>query len=102
MILPERVLGRPGAHCRWSGVAVGPITFVGLMVPHMVRPFTDQRPSSTLLPSALAGALLLLVADCLCRIMPLIGGELRRGIALSLAGAPFFLRLLLGMRRKIA
>ena len=26
MILPERVLGRPGAHCRWSGVAVGPIT----------------------------------------------------------------------------
>ncbi|MFN3425146.1 MAG: FecCD family ABC transporter permease [Novosphingobium meiothermophilum] len=86
-----------------SGVAVaGMIGFVGLMVPHMVRPFTDQRPSSTLLPSALAGALLLLVADCLCRIMPLKGGELRLGIALSLAGAPFFLRLLLGMRRKIA
>ncbi|MFN3553224.1 MAG: FecCD family ABC transporter permease [Novosphingobium meiothermophilum] len=85
-----------------SGVAVaGMIGFVGLMVPHMVRPFTDQRPSSTLLPSALAGALLLLVADCLCRIMPLKGGELRLGIALSLAGAPFFLRLLLGMRRKI-
>ena len=25
MILPERVFGRPGAHCRWSGVAIGPI-----------------------------------------------------------------------------
>ncbi|MFN4134493.1 MAG: FecCD family ABC transporter permease [Novosphingobium sp.] len=85
-----------------SGVAVaGMIGFVGLMVPHIVRPFTDQRPSSTLLPSALAGALLLLIADCLCRIMPLKGGELRLGIALSLAGAPFFLRLLLQMRREI-
>lgn len=86
-----------------AGVAVaGMIGFIGLMVPHMVRPFTDQRPSSALLPSALAGALLLLVADCLCRIMPLSGGELRLGIALSLAGAPFFLRLLLQMRREIA
>jgi len=86
-----------------SGVAVaGIIGFVGLMVPHMVRPFTDQRPSSLLLPSALAGALLLLVADCLCRVIPLAGGELRLGIALSLAGAPFFLRLLIRLRRELA
>lgn len=86
-----------------SGVAVaGMIGFVGLMVPHFVRPFTDQRPSATLLPSALGGALLLLVADCLCRVLPLAGGELRLGIALSLAGAPFFLRLLLKMRRELA
>ncbi len=86
-----------------SGVAVaGIIGFVGLMVPHMVRPFTDQLPSSLLLPSALAGALLLLLADCLCRVVPLAGGELRLGIALSLAGAPFFLRLLLRMRKTLA
>ena len=86
-----------------AGVAVaGIIGFVGLMVPHLVRPFTDRRPSSTLLPSALAGALLLLVADCLCRIMPLAGGELRLGIALSLLGAPFFLALLLRMRKGTA
>ncbi|MBU6267951.1 MAG: iron ABC transporter permease [Sphingomonadales bacterium] len=86
-----------------AGVAVaGIIGFVGLMVPHLIRPFTDQRPSSLLLPSALAGALLLLVADCLCRIVPLAGGELRLGIALSLAGAPFFLRLLLRMRGRLA
>ncbi len=57
----------------------GIIGFVGLMVPHLVRPFTDRRPSSLLLPSALAGALLLLVADCLCRMLPLAGGELRLG-----------------------
>lgn len=83
-----------------SGVAVaGIIGFVGLVVPHLVRPLTDRRPSSLIVPSALAGALLLLVADCLCRVLPLAGGELRLGIALSLIGAPFFLALLLRMRR---
>jgi iron complex transport system permease protein len=86
-----------------AGVAVaGIIGFVGLMVPHLVRPFTDQRPSSLLAPSALGGALLLLISDCLCRILPLSGGELRLGIALSLIGAPFFLHLLLRLRSEIA
>ncbi|MDE8651401.1 FecCD family ABC transporter permease [Novosphingobium album (ex Liu et al. 2023)] len=86
-----------------SGVAVaGIIGFVGLIVPHLVRPLTDRRPSSLIVPSALAGALLLLVADCLCRVLPLAGGELRLGIALSLIGAPFFLHLLLRMRRGLA
>jgi iron complex transport system permease protein len=85
-----------------AGVAVaGIIGFVGLMVPHFVRPYTDGRPSRLILPSALAGALLLLIADCLCRILPLAGGELRLGIALSLLGAPFFLLLLLRLRREL-
>jgi len=82
-----------------SGVAVaGIVGFVGLIVPHLVRPFTDRRPSSLIVPSALAGALLVLVADMLCRILPLVT-ELRLGIALSLIGAPFFLHLLMRMRR---
>lgn len=82
-----------------ASVAVaGIIGFVGLIVPHLVRPLTDRRPSSLLLPSALAGALLVLVADSLVRILPLVT-ELRLGIALSLLGAPFFLALLLRMRR---
>jgi iron complex transport system permease protein len=86
-----------------AGVAVaGIIGFVGLMVPHLVRRFTDRRPSRLIVPSALAGALLVLVADMLCRIMPLAGGELRLGIGLSLLGAPFFLALLLRMRRGLA
>ena len=86
-----------------AGVAVaGIIGFVGLMVPHLVRRFTDRRPSQLIVPSALAGALLVLVADMLCRIMPLAGGELRLGIGLSLLGAPFFLMLLLRMRRGLA
>jgi iron complex transport system permease protein len=80
----------------------GIIGFVGLIVPHLVRRFTDRRPSALIVPSALAGALLVLVADSLCRILPLAGGELRLGIALSLLGAPFFLALLLRMRRGLA
>ncbi|MGB3797354.1 MAG: iron ABC transporter permease [Alteraurantiacibacter sp.] len=85
-----------------SGVAVaGIIGFVGLIVPHLVRPLTDKRPSSVIVPSALAGALLVLVADVACRILPLVT-ELRLGIALSLIGAPFFLMLLLRMRKGLA
>ena len=85
-----------------AAVAVaGVIGFVGLVVPHLVRPLTDRRPSSLIVPSALAGALLVLVADCLCRVLPLVT-ELRLGIALSLVGAPFFLWLLLRMRRGLA
>jgi iron complex transport system permease protein len=86
-----------------AGVAVaGIIGFVGLIVPHLIRAMTDRRPSSLIVPSALAGALLLLVADVVCRVLPLAGGELRLGIALSLIGAPFFLALLLRMRRGLA
>jgi iron complex transport system permease protein len=85
-----------------SGVAVaGIIGFVGLLVPHLVRPLTDRRPSSLILPSALAGALLVLTADSAVRILPTVT-ELRLGIALSLIGAPFFLWLLLRMRRGLA
>jgi iron complex transport system permease protein len=105
-----RSLGLNPARLRWfmvlgtgltvgSGVAVaGIVGFVGLIVPHLVRPLTDRRPSSLIVPSALAGALLVLVADCLCRILPLVT-ELRLGIALSLIGAPFFLHLLLRLRK---
>ncbi len=82
-----------------ASVAVaGIIGFVGLIVPHLVRPLTDRRPSQLIVPSALAGALLVLVADSVVRILPLVT-ELRLGIALSLLGAPFFLWLLLRMRR---
>jgi len=82
-----------------AGVAAaGIIGFVGLVVPHLVRPLTDRLPSSLIVPSALAGACLVLAADSVVRILPLVA-ELRLGIALSLIGAPFFLWLLVRMRR---
>ncbi len=82
-----------------AGVAVaGIIGFVGLIVPHLVRPLTNRMPSALIVPSALAGACLVLTADSAVRVLPLVT-ELRLGIALSLIGAPFFLWLLIRMRR---
>ena len=81
--------------------SAGVIGFVGLMVPHLVRPFAGNRPSAILLPSALGGALLLTVADVLVRLAPTVS-ELRLGIAMSMLGGPFFLHLLVRMRRRLA
>ncbi len=95
------MIGGAGLTVGASVAAAGIIGFVGLIVPHLLRRYTDRRPSQLIVPSALAGALLVLVADALCRIMPL-QSELRLGIMLSLLGAPFFLALLLRLRRGIA
>ena len=84
-----------------SVATAGQIGFVGLIVPHMVRPFAGHRPSAILLPSALGGALLLTLADVLVRIAPTVS-ELRLGIAMSMLGGPFFLYLLVAMRRRLA
>jgi iron complex transport system permease protein len=81
--------------------AAGIIGFVGLMVPHIVRPLVGARPSGIILPSAIGGALLLLVADSLVRIAPTVS-ELRLGIAMSMLGAPFFLAMLLRLRKSLA
>ena len=78
-----------------ASVAVsGVVGFVGLIVPHLLRPLFGARPSALLLPSALGGAALVLVADSLCRLAP-GAGEVRLGVAMALIGAPFFLWLLL-------
>jgi iron complex transport system permease protein len=84
--------------CVGASVAVtGVVGFVGLVVPHMLRPFAGARPASLLLPSALGGAALVLAADTLCRLPP-GAGEVRLGVAMALIGAPYFLGLLLGER----
>lgn len=82
-----------------GAVAVsGTIGFIGLIVPHMVRPFTDGRPSSTLLPSTLAGAALLTAADIGVRLLP-SQNELRLGVVTAFLGVPFFLFFLFRARR---
>lgn len=84
--------------CVGAGVAVtGVVGFVGLVVPHLLRPLTGARPSALLVPSALGGAALVLAADSLCRLAP-GAAEVRLGVAMALIGAPFFLALLLGER----
>jgi iron complex transport system permease protein len=84
-----------------SVAAAGVISFVGLLVAHMVRPFAGHRPSAILLPSALGGALLLTLADAGVRLLPTVS-ELRLGIATAMLGGPFFFVMLIRMRRKLA
>jgi len=85
-----------------ASVAVtGVVGFVGLIVPHLLRPLVGARPSALLLPSALGGAALVLAADSLVRLSP-GAGEVRLGVAMALIGGPFFFYLLLSRRRALA
>lgn len=89
------------ALCVGAGVAVsGVIGFVGLVVPHILRPFTHYDPARLLWPSALGGAVLLLAADCLVRLMP-GGQELKLGVVTALVGAPLFLHLIWTTRKRM-
>ncbi len=82
-----------------GAVAVsGSIGFVGLIVPHLVRPFTDRSPSAILLPSALGGAALLTLADIGVRLIPSTS-ELRLGVLTAFLGVPIFLAHLMRERR---
>ena len=76
----------------------GSIGFIGLIVPHLLRPLTGARPSRLLLASALGGAVLLLAADIAVRIIAPASG-LKLGVVTALIGAPFFLWLVLRHRR---
>lgn len=83
-----------------AGTAVtGAIGFVGLVVPHLIRPLTDRMPSSLLLPSGLGGAALLTAADIAARVV-VPGRELNVGVLTALIGAPFFLWLVIRSRRE--
>lgn len=78
----------------------GTIGFVGLMVPHVLRPHVGHAPGR-LLPASLAGgAALVLAADILLRLLA-PSGELRLGVLTALIGAPFFLWLVARMRHEL-
>jgi len=79
----------------------GIIGFVGLLVPHLLRPFTGHRPGLLLPASALAGAVFLLLADTALRVaQPWV--DVRIGVLTALLGAPFFVWLALATRRELA
>ena len=106
-------LGVDPTRLRWvvvSGTALavgaatavcGAISFVGLMVPHLLRPLTSGEPGQLLLPSFLGGAALVLLADVALRILSPMG-DLRLGVLTALIGAPFFLWLVLSRRSELA
>jgi iron complex transport system permease protein len=85
-----------------ASVAVtGMIGFVGLIVPHLMRPLVGHQPGALLAPSAVAGAAFVLAADIVVRLTP-SAAEVRLGVAMASVGGPFFLALLISMRRRLA
>ncbi|WP_319413799.1 iron ABC transporter permease [uncultured Cohaesibacter sp.] len=78
----------------------GMIGFVGLIVPHLLRPLVGAKPSRLLPVSALGGAAFLLLADLLVRVV-LPEKDLKLGVVTAIIGAPFFLWLLHKIRRRI-
>lgn len=79
----------------------GSIGFVGLVVPHLLRPFVGDSPQRLLLPSLFGGAALVLFADVTLRLLSPYG-DLRLGVLTALIGAPFFLWLVLRKREELA
>jgi iron complex transport system permease protein len=79
----------------------GAIGFVGLVVPHLLRRLTGNRPSRLLPASAFGGAALTLTADVAVRLLS-PGRELKIGVLTALIGAPFFLYLVLRQRKELS
>lgn len=84
-----------------AGTAVvGAIGFVGLVVPHLLRPWVGAQPSRLLWASALGGAAMLLAADLAVRLV-LPERDLKLGVLTALVGAPLFLHLIYKTRREM-
>lgn len=82
-----------------AAVAVaGAVGFVGLVVPHILRPFVGARPSRLLPASALGGAAMLLAADIATRLIA-PDRDLKLGVLTAIVGAPFFLHLIWKQRK---
>ena len=86
------------ALCVGAAVAVsGNIGFVGLVIPHLLRPWVGYEPRRLLVPSALGGAILLLLADSVVQVLS-SGSNLKLGVVTALLGGPFFLHLIFKQR----
>ena len=79
--------------------AAGAVSFVGLVVPHLLRPFYGFEPARLILPSALGGAALVSAADIAVRLIA-PDGQLMVGVMTAMIGAPFFIWLIFRMRRE--
>jgi iron complex transport system permease protein len=78
----------------------GTIGFIGLVVPHLLRPYVGAEPGRLLGASALGGAILVLTADTVLRLLSPVG-DLRLGVLTALIGAPFFLWLVIKTRAEL-
>ncbi|HSC19279.1 MAG TPA: iron ABC transporter permease [Rhizomicrobium sp.] len=78
--------------------AAGAVSFVGLVVPHLLRPFYGYEPARLIWPSALGAAALVTAADLVVRLIS-PDEKLPLGVLTAILGAPFFIWLILRMRR---
>lgn len=72
---------------------VGTISFIGLLAPHAVRIFMGQRHQKSIVLSALIGAILLVIADMIGKVIA-IPKEIPSGIVVAVIGAPYLLFLM--------
>ncbi|MGB5193343.1 MAG: iron ABC transporter permease [Polyangiales bacterium] len=79
----------------------GNVGFVGLVVPHMLRPFAGTKHRRLIPAAALAGGLFLVACDIIARVVP-SRSEMPLGVVTGLIGAPLFLLLLIRLRRESA
>lgn len=73
-----------------SVALAGAIGFVGIIAPHLIRPFVDHDPARSLVPSALLAGLILVLSDIGVRLIPTTN-ELKLGVVAALIGAPIFI-----------
>lgn len=83
-----------------ASAIAGTIGFVGLVVPHLLRPFVGAEPARLLPASLLGGAAMVLTSDLVLRIVAPYS-DLKLGVLTSLVGAPFFVWLVLKSRQEI-
>ncbi|NVK45593.1 MAG: iron ABC transporter permease [Rhodobacteraceae bacterium] len=91
------LVGGVAASVGAATAVAGAVGFVGLVVPHILRPLVGARPARLLLASALGGAVLVLTADVAVRLI-LPGRDLKLGVLMALVGAPVFFHLIWRMR----
>jgi ferric hydroxamate transport system permease protein len=76
-----------------STLVIGPLSFVGLMAPHLARMLGFQRATLQLFASAALGGLILLAADWVGRTL-IFPWQIPAGLLAALAGGPFFVVLM--------
>jgi len=72
---------------------------VGIVAPHLVRPWVGHDTARALVPSALLAGLILVLADIAVRVFP-GDTELKLGVVAALIGAPVF--VMIAIRRGAA
>lgn len=92
-----RVVGGVALATGAATAMAGAVSFVGMVVPHVLRRFCGYEPSRLILPSALGGAVLVTVADVAIRLIA-PDGQLLLGVVTAMLGAPFFFWLIIRLR----